>query len=250
MKNGPLDLIVWPETAVTDDVIENKYVNDVIWKFISDHNVDMLIGSALLKEGHDNNSAVLFDNNGDVVGVYTKKHVIPFVEYDPIKSSTLKNIFYKNTFSFAPREQEGHFKVGLEKISFGVGICSEDGYASVFKDMINQDAGFAVIMLNDEILRDRSAFFMHLQLSIMNAVSFGMPTIRSSNSGITAYIDERGRASFDDGSLRNKKDYHFQIPRRTGRTVYSQYGDIFAVLCGVFAIMHLLKTLFIKRKFK
>ncbi len=213
------DIVIWPETAVTDDVIRDKIINKKIINFVQEVQTPILVGSALLIDGKDFNSAVLFDKMGKVKNFYHKQKLVPFME---------------KQFKFG--KAAGVFQLS-EKSNFGVSICSEDGYPNVFKKMSKKNPEFIAVLLNDAWFNQKAGFMMHLQNSIMRAVEFGFPIVRSANTGWSGYIDEFGRIENLNQGLNRSKIFKIDIFSSERKTFYGKFGDIFAILCGLFVII-------------
>ena len=77
-------LIAWPETSLPGP-LEDKNLKREISNLASSNRVYLLIGALRESEREYYNSAVLFDENGDIAGVYDKLHLVPFGEYIPFE---------------------------------------------------------------------------------------------------------------------------------------------------------------------
>lgn len=254
-ENKMPDLIVWPETAVTDDVLRDEILNQKIQSFIKKNHVKMLIGSALLVDGKNYNSAVLFGKAGEMQGVYHKQHLLPFNEYFPLQDKLLflREIFNLNNYDF----REG--KKGAEVLPiyenphqgyFGVVICSEEGYPALLRSEVSSGAEFIVAMLNDAWFKSDAAVMMHAQNGFMQAATFKVPVVRSTNSGLSCAIDKYGRAQlgvWKDLKLDSQGVFHFNIDRSQQRTFYAKFGNVFVFVCSLFSIM-ILWSRFVNRK--
>jgi apolipoprotein N-acyltransferase len=242
------DLIVWPETAVTDDVVNELGLNAVITGFVKEKNVPIVVGSAMLIDGKDKNSAVFFSPVDDV-RVYHKQSLIPFMEKCPFRSGTLKKAFCENDFEAA--RTAGMFVLkGEPSYPFGTAICSEDNHPNIFRDLKSRGALLTLVVFNDARLNSIPAYKMQLQNSVMQSMAFRMPILRVGNSGITAYIDEFGRITTRNNSLGidDVFAYSFNVHPHTGSTFYAKYGDFFAWSCLIFVIIFELIKIVFRRK--
>ncbi|MEW5894664.1 MAG: apolipoprotein N-acyltransferase [Candidatus Omnitrophota bacterium] len=233
------DLVVWPETSVSDDVINDGTLRQKIQAFISKHPVAMLIGSAMLVDGKNYNSAVLFDKTGQPEGIYHKQHLLPFNEYFPFQDKLLflQKIFHLNNYEFRQGKWAGPlpFKKGDEKGNFGVAICSEEGYPALLRKEAAQGALFFVAMLNDAWFKSDAAAMLHAQNGFIQAASLKLPVVRSANSGFTCAIDRYGRSRDglkNDLKLGEKEVFIFEISLLARRTFYAVFGDVFILVCG------------------
>lgn len=244
-ENKMPDLIVWPETAITDDILRDEILNQKMQSFIKKNRVKMLIGSALLVDGKSYNSAVLFGKAGETQGVYHKQHLLPFNEYFPLQDKLLflRKIFNLNNYDFREGKKGAEVLPIYEKPHqgyFGVAICSEEGYPELLRREVSSGAEFIVAMLNDAWFKSDAAVMMHAQNGFMQAATFKVPVIRSTNSGLSCAIDKYGRAQRDvraDLRLDSQAVFHFNIDRSQQRTFYAKFGNVFVFVCSLFSIM-------------
>jgi apolipoprotein N-acyltransferase len=120
--------------------------------------------------------------------------------------------------------------------SVAVNICYED----VFGHELRTTAEQADVLLNltNVAWFGRSiAAAQHVQMAQHRSIELGRWTLRATNTGVTAVIDERGRIvsqlpQFEAGVLRA------QVSRMTGTTLYARWGDwpILIISLLVFAI--------------
>lgn len=234
------DLIVWPETAVPTDILADAEMKNRIQDAVRTSRVPLLTGAALQEDGQDHNSAVVFDRQGEVAGVYHKQYLVPLSEYIPagVFWKTLARIFKIESFDFAPGRDSGMMPVPETDKKFAVLICSEDNISSLMRRYGREGVDFAVVLLNNGWFFQKSGLVMHGQHSIMRAVENGLPVVRVSNTGWSCLIDPKGRVV--DGSLESlgrRMFFEYRIPPGTRRTLYNIIGDTFCWLCMAFVIM-------------
>jgi len=238
------DLILWPETAVTDDVLRDEILNRKIVSLSRKIKTGMLIGSALLVDGKNYNSAVLLGPAGRLKGIYHKNHLLPFHEYFLFQSDfpLFRRIFRIKNYNFQRKKgmlvlpfgaDSDTMNTPVRKRYFGVAICSEEGYPRLLRQQAALGAEFLVAMLNDAWFQSDAAVMMHAQDGLMQAASFKIPVVRSSNSGLSCLIDSYGRIR-SRGPLDQPGVFHFDIELNPQETVYGRFGNIFALACGVF----------------
>ena len=67
-------------------------------------------------------------------------------------------------------------------------------------------------------------------MAVFRAVENRVPVIRSANTGISGFIDSRGRISNTSDifveAIKNEK-----VAAGSSRSIYTAYGDLFAYLC-------------------
>ena len=82
---------------------------------------------------------------------------------------------------------------------------------------------------------------LFLAMSVFRAVENRVALLRVANTGITSFIDPLGRvrARVRDGAgndISVAGVLTVSVPAPNGRTFYTKYGDVFAVLCAVLAL--------------
>jgi apolipoprotein N-acyltransferase len=124
----------------------------------------------------------------------------------------------------------------------GVSICYEDAFG---EEMIQAlpDAQYLVNVSNDAWFGDSLALPQHLEIARMRALETGRYLLRSTNTGISALIDQRGQLM----GRSPKFQQHVlsgDIQAMQGMTPYARYGNWLVV---AFSVAGLLLTLIICR---
>jgi apolipoprotein N-acyltransferase len=110
---------------------------------------------------------------------------------------------------------------------FGVAICYEDIFGEEVIDVL-PDAQILLNVSNDAWFGESFAADQHLQSSQMRALETGRWMLRSTNTGVTAAIDENGRVvsrlpQFTRATLVQS------VPPRAGTTPYVRWGNAAAL---------------------
>jgi apolipoprotein N-acyltransferase len=259
-KSRP-DLIIWPETSVPGFIENQNNLLGWVKNLAEGANAPIVVGAPRYEKTGSGefycNSAFLFLKDGRLSQHYDKIHLVPFGEYVPLKN------FFFFVHRFAPRPI-GDFAGGKEftvlkfplersvkekdynwrlvkKIGFGCLICFEDIFPDLARGFVKNNAGFLVNMTNDAWFGKSSAAYQHAQASVFRAVENRVNVIRAANTGLSCFIDQKGRIISRVSNL--GKDLFVDgfktqeiILSRT-RTIYTVYGDIFAYLCIFFTIL-------------
>ena len=217
-KDFSPDLVIWPETAVPDNILTEEDLKKEITAMVQQTKTNFLIGSALIGDENIYNSAVLIDKNSRVLNTYSKMHLVPFSE---------------------ARFSAGD-KIGLMSLNanlFGAAICSEDHYPALFQSMTQKGAQFIVLLLNDGWFKHSEALTTHLQASIIRAVENGLPLIRSANTGFSAVIAPYGEILYNL-PLDQKDVLKATFPYSKSRAPHPNFRNIFELLVLSFVIMN------------
>jgi len=249
LSQAPVDLIIWPEASYPWSLADNLKSlpprNLGISENKKNTNPYLIIGA--VTEDADQymyNSALLFDVNGRVAGIYHKTHLAPFGEYVP----------YKKLFFFARKltvhvgdfiEGESFLPLSFGNHKTGILICYEDIFPEISRKQVNNGAEFLATITNDAWFGKTSAPYQHLALSVFRAVENRRYLVRSANTGITAIISPIGRIITESNIFERSMVVSSVFPSDI-ITTYTFLGDWFAWACVAYTIFML--SLAVKRK--
>lgn len=250
------DLVIWPESSFPGSIVQSPQRYEQVRKFIADHNVPLLFGSVTTRgPGRYYNSAIFLDNKGREAGQYDKIHLVPFGEFLPMRPflNFVENFIRIDDFTrgrtltvFPQRlATEGSaLPRTLSAQSFSVLICFEDTVAPLVRQMVKNGPTFLINITNDAWFKDTSAPYLHLQGSVFQAVANRRAIVRAANTGVSGSIspcgvlhifrNPAGKTVMVEGSMMSK------MQTDTALSPYTQFGDIFALLClGISIITYL-----------
>jgi apolipoprotein N-acyltransferase len=237
------DLIVWPETAVTEFLTENP---NLIYRFkelAKKNRTYFFIGSPDLQSAGQEylyNSAFLLDGENGIIAKYDKISLVPFGEYLPFSNRfpILKQII-RGPGDFDAGNQNTQFIIyshSSTKFQFTSVICFESTMSHFVRRFMVNPADFLVIITNDAWFGKTEAPYQHAYMAVFRAVENRTYIVRSANTGYSCFINPvgkiiRGLKVYDRGFLVDN------VAPRKIRTFYTQYGDIFAYLCILLTII-------------
>ncbi|MEM9385118.1 MAG: apolipoprotein N-acyltransferase [Pseudomonadota bacterium] len=220
------DLLIWPEAAIPALANrERDYFAD-LFNTARRQNTGLLIGAIQAKGPRDDRRYYnsVFGVNRLGVTEYHKRHLVPFGEYFPVPHFVRRwmrslNLPYSD-FESGPAGQ-APLQVAGQRV--GVSICYEDVFGNELRAMLPA-ASFLANVSNDAWFGGSVAPYQHLQIARMRAIEVARPMVRSTNSGISAYIEHDGALRevtglFDAVVLRG------QVQPREGLTPYVRWGD-------------------------
>ena len=229
-QSGQLDFVVWSETSVMRPVEETSVSEALPRAFSKDLGVPALVGSVLVRPVDDVrqyvffNSALSTDAAGQVTARYDKTYLLAFGEYLPLGETF--PILYEwspNSGHFSPGTSLEPLQIGSHRVS--TNICYEDlipGFVN--KMMRHRDAELIVNMTNDAWFGDSLEPWQHLALAKFRAIEQRRYLIRSTNSGISAFVDPTGKVLAHSGSFELAAIAR-PIAWLNGKTVYRVIGD-------------------------
>ena len=220
-----VDLVIWPETAIPAfyHQIEGGFLQQ-LRRESRQADSELLVGIPVLEREHwAYYNAVM--RVGDAEAFYFKRHLVPFGEYLPLREwlGTLLQVMPLPVADFsAGSADQTLLRVGRHPV--GVSICYEIIFGGELLATL-PEAQLLVNVSNDAWFGDSLAPHQHLQMARMRALETGRELLRSTNTGISAVIDHRGRVrtrgpQFEVAVIRAP------VQPREGATPYVQRGDL------------------------
>ena len=226
-KAGRASLLIWPEAPAPFYPIEpafRKYISRVA----EDAQAHFLLGVvAYTAHKEPLNSALMLDPSGEIEGQYDKVNLVPFGEFIPPMFGWVNRITHE-IGDFVPGDRVVVFKV--DGHGAGAFICYESVLPDFVRQFVHGGAEVLINISNDGYFGHSAARDQHLLIARMRAAENRRWLLRSTNDGITAAIDPRGRVvaqmpPYTQTSALMPFDYV------TGETPYTRYGDWFAWGC-------------------
>ena len=236
------ELIVFPETAMTFYLKSSIYeqFNEQVHGLTAEAGVPLLTGALGFRAGRREvyNSAFLLVPEQGIVDAYSKMHLVPFGEYLPLPSLfSFLGSLTGAIGSLTPGEKLTVMPVTGSDMQIGTVIC----YESIFPDLVRRfslnGANVLVVMTNDAWFGTSSAPSQHFSMAVLRAVENGMPVIRAANTGISGFISATGKVYGATPMMVATTTVENVHLSQGDLTVYTQYGDIFAILCCVLAVV-------------
>lgn len=226
-------LVIWPEAATPFFYQAEENYREILGDTVREAGTLLLFGSPSYEEvpgGQEFfNSAFLLSPRNSIVGKYDKIHLVPYGEYVPLQ----------RFFPFIQKMVEGisDFSPGrdiqnmsLPACSFATLICYEIIFPDLVRRFVDRGAQFIVNITNDAWFGATSAPQQHLSMAVFRAVENKRFIARCANTGISAFIAPSGRITRQT-NIFTEAVLHDMIYCIQQRTVYTRYGDIFALLC-------------------
>lgn len=231
-------LIIWPETAVPFFLGVSKDEDSLIEGIARDTKSYILTGSpyARLNSGtlEHFNSAYLLSPESGITGRYDKVHLVPFGEYVPFKKYL--PFIKKLTAGVGDFSSgKGPYPLYFEGEAIGTLICFEAIFPDIARGFVQNGATLLVNMTNDAWFGLTSAPYQHFAISVFRAVENRVFLLRSANTGISAVIDPFGRVKKSSGLFEQTLIVDEVFFKKGKLTLYSRFGDSFAIGCIVIA---------------
>ncbi|MBI4636664.1 MAG: apolipoprotein N-acyltransferase [Candidatus Rokubacteria bacterium] len=230
-------LIVWPETALPFLFDEDRR-RAAVQSLARETDAYLLVGAPARRSDGRRNSAFLVAPDGDLVGRYDKRHLVPFGEYVPLKRLLpfVEVLGGGAIGDFRSGGEATVFSTPLGRLA--VVICYEAIFPAEVRDFFLGGADVLVNITNDAWFGRSAAPVQHLAMAAFRAVENRAYLVRAANTGISAVVAPDGRIVQASG-LFTREIVSGTIAPRIGLSVYTRYGDVFAwaTVAVVLAVM-------------
>jgi len=185
-------IFIYPEGTFTGLYLDDlNYLHDIFKNNFS-KNHKLVLGITSLEGKKIFNSMVVLNNNFELLGKYNKNKLVPFGEFLPFENLFKKAGIKKITHgynSFSPDIKRDLLKIS--DLKFLPLICYEIIYSGrLNKQKVNFD--FILNISEDGWFGKKIGPEQHFSHSVFRAIEEGKNIIRSSNNGISAFINPKG----------------------------------------------------------
>lgn len=246
-------LVVWPETSAPFFFQDNTKLSPKLFEIVKQSGADLIFGSPAYDREDSRtifyNRAYALSPDGELLGYYDKVHLVPFGEYVPLrKFFPFVRRLVPAAGDFAPGKKIMPLK--LPSLSAGVLICFEAIFPELARTQVKRGAQILVNMTNDAWFGKTSAPYQHLSMAVFRAVENGRPMVRAANTGFSAFISARGKI-ITRGELFTEETLEHEVKvSESSLTLYTRYGDVFALSVLVLSLMRIFYVLCYNRLFK
>lgn len=180
----------------------------------------------------DYNAAFMMNNESDTTQFYYKSKLVVGVEnfpyqkfLKPILGDVMIDLGGTVAMKTTQPDREVLLTSGLEKVA--PIICYESVYGEYVTDYVKNGANFLAIITNDAWWGDTQGHKQHLSYARLRAIETRRFVAQSANTGISAFINTKGKIVSSlgyekQGSLKHK------VILNSGETFYVRYGDYIA----------------------
>ena len=225
-KPNPLNetLFILPEGILSSIYFEDlkKFKTLFSNNFSKKHKI--ILGININEKQKIYNSLLVVNNDLNVLQKYYKNKLVPFGEFLPFEN-VLSNLGFKKitqgyqSFSADNRRDV----IRYNNYSFIPLICYEIIYSGqINKSEKNYD--FILNISEDGWFGNSIGPYQHYSHSIFRSIEEGKPVIRSSNNGISAFINPKGQV-IDKILTTDKGFIEIQSFKKSNKTIFSSYGN-------------------------
>jgi apolipoprotein N-acyltransferase len=221
------DIVVWPEAAIPSLLSRESAYLAQLQADARENGQTILLGILEDRQERDNrliyNAMLALD--GSRQQIYRKQHLVPFGEYFPVPATVREWMRMMNLphSDLTPGEENQPLIETPGGQQLAVAICYEDAYSSELRYAYPR-AAVLINASNDAWFGDSIASAQHLQIARMRSLEFGRPTVRSTNTGISAFISHTGEL-LETGPQFQAATLVARVTPRQGSTPYVSNGN-------------------------
>ena len=237
-------IFVFPEGILSNIFLEDIQIYKKTFNDSFSKNHKILLGINSNQNSKIYNSMAVLDNNLRVLSKYYKNKLVPFGEFLPLEKFFKKIGLKKITQGYISFSAADERKILLiENIRFLPLIC----YEIIYSGKINKNDEEYVFIMNiseDGWFGNSIGPHQHFSHSIFRSIEEGKNLIRSTNGGISAYVDAVGNV-VDEIKSTDKGVIEVKSYKKTSKTFFSRYGN---KIFFYFLIFYITLIFFIKKK--
>lgn len=251
----PVDLVVFSETSLQRPFEEYRPwfaknpKSDPLLPFLAESGSFLLTGAPVILDWDKyeaTNSVLLISSQGRLLDSYAKIHPVPFAEAIPLWEYGWFRKFMQDVVGLESGWVMGSeitmFSItsrafGGTEIQFGTPICFEDAFADLCRQYFLKGADLLINLTNDSWSRTKSAQIQHWAIARIRAIENRRTLVRSTNSGVSCVVDAWGNTLYEMPQF-EAQSMTVDIPvyGPLEPTLYTRYGDWFAVLCTLLLV--------------
>jgi apolipoprotein N-acyltransferase len=226
LKAMGADIVVWPETAILRPVLKigQKKLPKIMF---DDLDIPVLIGAIESESGKLRppiyNVAALSDKDGDILGIYKKQKLLMLGEYIPL-GETFPILYKWMPFISHLTKGTSNEPLKFRDYLFGINICYEGILPRLIRRLVSHSPNVLVNLTNDNWFGRTHEPIEHLVLAAFRSVEHRLWTVRSTNTGISAFVDATGNI-VDRSPLMEPAILIRDVPMMKSRTFYGKTGD-------------------------
>jgi apolipoprotein N-acyltransferase len=242
LNSATARVVIWPESPMYFAYARDSQFREFLKEFTTRNRASVIFNSQEPAPAAGTyNAAVMVNEEGRLVAQYDKIRLLPFGEYVPLPR-WLPGVSWIPSLvgDFTPGTEYPLMPIGAAR--GGVFICFESAFPSIARRFAQDGADVLINISNDGYLGQTPVMRQHLANTIFRAVENARPVLRVTNTGITAFITERGEVR--DASTGFQTAARTWTVRRAlgGQTFYTRHGDLFVIICAVLGLLIFVMT--------
>ncbi len=221
-QNLKKTIFIYPEGIITSIYLKDlKFFKD-LFKDNYNTNHKVILGINSINQNKIYNSLIVLNNESELLYKYNKNKLVPFGEFLPFENF-LKRIGLKKITqgyqSFSADDKREILEIN--QLKFIPLIC----YEIIYSGKINPNKNYYDFILNiseDGWFGKTIGPQQHLSHSIFRSIEEGKNVIRSTNNGISAFVNPKGQII---KQITEKGYFDVKKIKRVNRTYFAKYGN-------------------------
>lgn len=243
------DFVVWPENASDVDPIHDPGARALVTSAVRDVGVPVLVGGLVVSDDGKKltNTGIVWDPRTGPGQEYSKRHLVPFGEYVPMRSVMTRLIggqLERIPQDFTPGTEPGRLRIG----GVGVGdvMCYEVAYdQSVRSSMAG--ASILTVQTNNATYGGTLQLDQQFSISRLRAVEHDRPVAIAATSGISAIIDQHGDVLAESRQF-TRAMYVRRVPVVDGVTLADRVGAWPERVVAIVGLLALAGAVIVRRR--
>ena len=208
------ELVVLPERAINITKETADQLIGILSSVAKQNRVFIITGYTNFRNDPERNSALVIDDDGNVIADYNKVHLVKGLERQ-----------------FIPGSEIGLFKV--HDVQAGVAICKDLDFPGYIKKYGKTNAAFLCVPAWDFVVDD----WLHDRMAVLRGVENGFSEVRTARQGRLTISDCYGRVTSEAVSSNGQTALLTgKVSLQKVHTIYSRFGDWFGILNLIAAI--------------
>jgi apolipoprotein N-acyltransferase len=225
----PVDLVIWPETAIAFFLQASPRAMEQISELSQLLGAPILTGAPMADKDGDgpwvfSNSAVILDESKNLNQRYNKHHLVPFGEYIPFREYMPDSITKITAGTSDFTSGTSATPLPWNRGNIGMLICYEVIFPEEVRKLAKTGVRWLVNITNDAWFGE-AAKPQHLAMARVRAIESHLPMVRVANTGISAAFDqfghELGRIPPNEMGV-----ITVELPRGNSKSLFSKAGDV------------------------
>lgn len=260
------DWVLMPETTVDDPVNEAENSKDIYIGMLRDFaalnpGVSMITGMTSFRDypaslspptnsarkveknntWYDHFNSAVQTDSGECVRFYHKSKLVPGIEKQFISGpgkilNRILPYLGGSQWGYGTQEDRPTFKHHLSGVEVAPVICYESIYGKYLTDYIKNGANALFIITNDGWWKNTNGYKQHFSFASIRAIETRRPVARSANTGISGFIDKKGRVT-DKTEWWTPAVIRGEITPGYCITPYVRFGDYLLVIGTISGIL-------------
>ena len=221
-NNYKKTIFIFPEGIITSIYLKDLKFFKHIFKENYNNNHKVILGINSISENEIYNSLIALNNESELLFKYNKNKLVPFGEFMPFENFFKKFGIKKITQGYQSFSADDKREIlSIDKLKFIPLIC----YEIIYSGKINSTKNYYDFILNiseDGWFGKSIGPQQHLSHSIFRSIEEGKNVIRSTNNGISAFVNPKGQII---RQINEKGYFDVNKIKRVEKTYFAKNGN-------------------------